>query len=67
MAALVCLDCTAVYSVGAEKCPQCGSTKSRGDWEDVAPEPAVAAKRVKSVPAATDPAPAADGASGGSD
>jgi len=34
MAALVCLGCSAVYSVSAPKCPQCGSTESRGDWEE---------------------------------
>lgn len=28
MAALVCLACTAVYSVGAPRCPQCGGKKS---------------------------------------
>lgn len=28
MAALVCLSCTAVYSVGAPRCPQCGGKKS---------------------------------------
>lgn len=51
MAALVCLDCTAVYSVGAEKCPQCGSTEARGDWEEApAPTPAAPAKRGKNAP-----------------
>lgn len=24
---LICLDCTAAYSVGAPQCPQCGSKK----------------------------------------
>lgn len=28
MAALVCKDCTTTYSVGAPRCPQCGSKKS---------------------------------------
>lgn len=46
MAALVCLECTAVYSVGAEKCPQCGSTEARGDWEDT-PTPAAPAAPAK--------------------
>jgi hypothetical protein len=27
MAALVCLGCTTVYSVGASRCPQCGGKK----------------------------------------
>ncbi len=56
MAALVCLDCTAVYSVGADKCPQCGSTASRGDWEDApTPAPAAPAKRGKNAPADAPP------------
>lgn len=24
---LICCDCTAAYSVGAPRCPQCGSTR----------------------------------------
>lgn len=31
MAALICLGCTAVYSVGAPACPQCGSTEHQED------------------------------------
>jgi ribosomal protein L40E len=64
MAAMVCLECTATYSVGAQNCPQCGSTDARGDWEEPAPAPAAAAKRAKSAPTATDPAPVVGGASG---
>lgn len=62
MAALVCLECTAVYSVGAEKCPQCGATDSRGDWEDPAPTvPAVTPRAKKAA------APAPDATAGGAD
>ena len=56
MAALVCLECTAVYSVGAEKCPQCGSAASRGDWEEPAatpPAPKPAAKKTGAAPVDT--------------
>lgn len=28
MTLMVCKDCTAAYSVGAPRCPQCGSKKS---------------------------------------
>lgn len=34
MAAKICLDCTAVYTTDADKCPQCGSTRSRFDWDE---------------------------------
>ena len=54
MAALVCLGCAAVYSVGAPACPQCGATESRGDWEEPAPapaEPVPAAVSKKNAPA----------------
>lgn len=36
MALWVCLGCTAAYSVGAPRCPQCGSTERREDGEDMA-------------------------------
>jgi len=36
MAAKVCLECTAVYTTDAEKCPQCGAAESRFDWEEPA-------------------------------
>jgi ribosomal protein L40E len=57
MAALVCLDCTAVYAADAGKCPQCGSARSRGDWE----EPAAPAQRGKGAAKAAADAPTAGG------
>jgi len=42
MAAKICLDCTAVYTTDAAKCPQCGSTRSRFDWEEPATDKAPA-------------------------
>lgn len=36
MALWVCRGCTAAYSVGAPRCPQCGSTERREEGEDMA-------------------------------
>lgn len=36
MALWKCADCTAAYSVGAPKCPQCGSTNRVEEGEDMA-------------------------------
>lgn len=57
MAALVCLRCSAVYAVDAEACPQCGSTESRGDWEE--PQPVVRSEHGPEldVQAAASPSP----------
>jgi RNA polymerase subunit RPABC4/transcription elongation factor Spt4 len=33
MAALICKVCSAVYSVGAEKCPQCEGNDPAADYE----------------------------------
>ncbi|GAA2360866.1 hypothetical protein Cme02nite_38230 [Catellatospora methionotrophica] len=43
MTALVCLACTAVYSVGAPRCPECGGKKSaeQGSAKDPAVQAAV--------------------------
>jgi hypothetical protein len=42
MAVWVCRDCTAAYSVGAPKCPQCGSTDYIGEEEQNMPKITVA-------------------------
>ena len=39
MAALVCDDCTTVYSVGALKCPHCGSKESHQQGEKAKRKP----------------------------
>jgi ribosomal protein L40E len=36
----ICNECTANYSVGAEKCPQCGADDHRDQGEEAKPKPA---------------------------
>lgn len=38
MALLVCEKCTTLYSVGADKCPQCGSKQRHEDGERPTPK-----------------------------
>lgn len=46
MAALICLGCSAVYSVGASHCPQCGA-------DDPVPDHEATAEQVRAVIAAS--------------
>lgn len=64
MALYVCLDCTAAYPTDMKKCPQCGSSRTRFDYEepeDAAPAPikAPATSSAPSAPATTSDAAAA--------
>lgn len=62
MAALICQGCTAVYSVGAPDCPQCGANDPVPDYEATVEQvrKRIAAKTAASpTPPTTGPAPAA--------
>lgn len=64
MALYVCLDCTAAYPTDMKKCPQCGSSRTRFDYEEPgaaspAPAKASATCSAPSVPATTSDAAAA--------
>lgn len=37
MSAQVCADCTAAYSIGAPRCPQCGANNPRADGDTASP------------------------------
>lgn len=38
MALWLCVQCTALYAVGLDHCPQCGSMESIEEGEEMAPE-----------------------------